>query len=169
MAKKVVKKKTVRKKAKPKKIDKPKKGKGSKPHLNLGEIEWIKALSATESIQEVARQTGRSTDTVRRIKAMNEDEISQYRTQKKKEFVAKCHEKMWMLLNQVTEGKCAFATVNQITTAMGTVYDKAALASGDVTDRVEVKKDESELSNLTIQELETLRKLKKKASRAEDV
>ncbi len=169
MAKKKTDLKLIKKKKVFKKINKPAKGVGSKPHLNLGEIEWIKALVATESIQETARQTGRSTDTVRRIKAMNEDEISQYRIQKKKEFVARCHEKMWMLLNQVTEGKCAFATVNQVTTAMGTIYDKAALASGDVTDRVEVKKDESEMANLTIEDLETLRKLKTKASRVEDV
>ena len=119
---------------------------GEKPHLTYDEIEWIKALLAVNTTKKaVADITNRSADTITRISKLNEEEIEQYRSIKRKAFINKAWEKIEMLLKQVTEGKCAFATINQITTAMGTIYDKAALASGEVTERVEVKKDESEL------------------------
>lgn len=143
MAKKA-KKKTVKKKAvkKPrvKKILPPPRGEGIKPHLTYDEIEWIKALLAvTPSKQRVADETKRSWATIDKISKLKEEEIEIYRAIKRKGFIKKAWEKIDMLMDKITDGKCAFATVNQITTAMGTVYDKAALASGDVTDRSEVE------------------------------
>lgn len=157
----MVKKKAKKKIAKKKIVKKKSKKKGEKPRLTYDEIEWIKALLVINtSMREVARQTGRSVGTIKRISDVNEDEIEQYRTVKKKEFIFKAWEKIFMLLDLVTQGKCYFATVSQITTAMGTIYDKAALAGGEATDRIHVHKyDESKLSDLSIDELIILRGL----------
>jgi hypothetical protein len=148
VAKKKVKKKTTKKKLVKKKVASPKeaatvdqaedsKGK-EKPRLTFDEIEWIKALLAVNtSKKKVADETGRSWDTIDRIGKLNEEEIEKYRDIKRKEFVCKAWEKINLLLDKVTDSKCIFATVSQITTAMGTIYDKAALASGEATDRVQ--------------------------------
>jgi len=171
VAKKAVKKKTVKKKVVKKKASKKKvvpEKELIQPQLNYDEIEYIKALLAVNtSKQRVAVEVGHSWATIDRISKLNDKEIEGFRDIKRKEFIKKAWQKIEMLLRQVTEGKCAFATINQVTTAMGTIYDKAALASGEATERVEVKKDESELSNLTIEELETIRKLKHKASKTD--
>lgn len=111
-----------------------------RPPLNYYEIEVIKAYLAVEkSIREVARKTGRSADTIRRIRDLKEEDIEYYRSLKRKEFVLKAWEKIDMLTDEITRGKCFMASVNQITTALGTMYDKAALASGEATQRAEIE------------------------------
>lgn len=144
MAKKVVKKKTVKKKvakkrkAKSRKISVP--GGAKQPQLTYDEIECIKALlSVNTSKQKVADEVGHSWATIDKISKLNDEEIEGFRDIKRKEFIKKAWEKIEMLLRQVTERKCAFATVNQVTTAMGTIYDKAALASGEATERTELE------------------------------
>jgi len=129
-----------------------------KSRLHYDEIEYIKALCATiPNLSEIERITGRSRDTIRRIRDFNQDEIHGYRQLKRREFVKKAWEKIELLIKAINDGKCAFASVNQLTTAIGTLYDKAALASGDVTNRTEHKISDIDLSKLSLEEKLKLR------------
>lgn len=159
MAKKTVKKKATKKKAVKRKGRLPRSKTGLQPRLSYDEVEYIKALLVvTPSLTEVARITGHARDTIRKIRDINADELDGYRQLKTKDFIKKSWEKIDMLMEQVTRGKCAFATVNQVTTALGTIYDKAALASGGVTERIQVNNSEEErLSRLSIKELSELK------------
>jgi len=131
-----------------------------KSRLHYDEIEYIRALCATiPNLSEIERITGRSRDTIRKIKKFSQDEISSYRQLKTKEFVKKAWEKIELLIKAINDGKCAFASVNQLTTAIGTLYDKAALASGDVTGRTEHKISDIDLSKLSIEEKLKLKEL----------
>ena len=126
--------------------------------LHYDEIEYIRVLIATiPNLSEISRITGRSRSTILKIKKFSQDEISSYRHLKTKEFVKKAWEKIELLIKAINDGKCAFASVNQLTTAIGTLYDKAALASGDVTDRTEHKFADIDLSKLSIEEKLKLR------------
>jgi len=129
-----------------------------KTQMHYDEIEYIRALLATiPNLSEVSRITGRNRNTILRIKRLSQDEISEYRTFKTKEFVKKAWEKIELLIKAINDGKCAFASVNQLTTAIGTLYDKAALASGDVTNRTEHKISDIDLSKLSLEEKLKLR------------
>jgi len=135
-----------------------------KSRLHYDEIEYIRALLATiPNLSEISRIIGRSRSTILKIKRFSPDEISSYRHLKTKEFVKKAWEKIELLIKAINDGKCVFASVNQLTTAIGTLYDKAALASGDVTDRTEHKISDIDLSKLSIEEKKKLREIILKA------
>lgn len=129
-----------------------------RPQMHYDEIEYIRALLATiPNMSEVSRITGRNRNTILRVKRLSKDEISDYRTFKTKEFVKKAWEKIELLIKAINDGKCAFASVNQLAAAIGILYDKAALASGDVTDRTEHKFADIDLSKLSLEEKLKLR------------
>ena len=99
------------------------------------------------NIRAVAEEMKLPTSTVQTIIEKNRDkpEFVQLRTQKKKEFSDKCTELLDVLLDAAKIKADAFLknkrTLNrvkltEITTAIGTLYDKRALAQGESTENV---------------------------------
>ena len=111
-------------------------------------IYYIMTLYAVKNnIRAVAQEMKLPISTVQTIIEKNRDkpEFVQLRTQKKKEFSDKCTELLDVLLDAAKIKADAFLknkrTLNrvkltEITTAIGTLYDKRALAQGESTDHV---------------------------------
>ena len=110
----------------------------------------------------------RSRDTITRIKNLNKNEIDSYRQLKRREFIYKAWQKIWILFDKITPDRCSKAKVNQLTTAIGTLYDKAVLVER-VADSVKIDdKDDFDFSKLELDEVSTLVRLLEKAQKDEN-
>ena len=120
---------------------------GRKPNEeNREKVKSLMYLHPDASIKEISRQSGVPDSTIRDYlkdeSFLDEDIYAQYREQKKKEFINKAFDIALFALN-VAEKKLkglyedteslAKANVRDIAIAMGTIYDKQALASGEAT------------------------------------
>ena len=87
---------------------------------------------------EVSRELGVPEATVRKIVDENKDkaEFAKICEKKKEEFADKASriiDKALARLEEAIENKDEYIPVNQLTTAIGTLYDKRALAKGEST------------------------------------
>ena len=93
--------------------------------------------AACGNFNEVSRQLGIPITTIKTwIDKKEPDELDELRTQKKMEFVDKASEIIDMALDRLKkelEDEESRIPVNQLTTAIGTLYDKRALAKGEAT------------------------------------
>ena len=89
------------------------------------------------NFNEVSRKLGVPITTIKTwIDKKQPDELDELRTQKKMEFVDKASEIIDMALDRLKkewEDEESRIPVNQLTTAIGTLYDKRALAKGEAT------------------------------------
>ncbi|MCL2160106.1 MAG: hypothetical protein FWH48_11925 [Oscillospiraceae bacterium] len=105
------------------------------------------SYSATGNYSETARELELPTKTVESTVKKNRDkeEFIELRTSKKQEFSEKCSEIIDMLLDAIKKKaetllsddmELGKAKLTDISTTMGTVYDKRALALGESTDNI---------------------------------
>ena len=92
---------------------------------------------------EVSRELGVPEATVRKIVELNKDkdEFTKLCDEKKEEFADKATriiDKALKRLEQAIENNEEYIPVNQLTTAIGTLYDKRALAKGESTNNTKV-------------------------------
>ena len=109
------------------------------------DIKTIYKIMASYAITGNYNETGRvlnmSDDTVRTIVLANQDkeEYKKLQTRKKEDFTiiaTRIIEKATNRLEEQIENKKEHIPVNQLTTAIGTLYDKRALAQGDSTNNI---------------------------------
>lgn len=92
---------------------------------------------------EVSRELGIPEATVRKIvdEHKDEEEYAKLCDEKKEEFADKATriiDKALKRLEQAIENNEEYIPVNQLTTAIGTLYDKRALAKGESTNNTKV-------------------------------
>jgi hypothetical protein len=108
--------------------------------------EKIKAhLSMSDNVRETARQFKVSPSTVMKIRDEEPDEFEQMRTDKKQELI----DKLWdnivaaqeLGFQMIAEAKQGVRDIplGQISTYLGTLYDKRALMQGESTNNTELK------------------------------
>jgi hypothetical protein len=108
--------------------------------------EKIKAhLSMSDNVRETARQFKVSPATVMKIRDEKPDEFEQMRTDKKQELI----DKLWdnivaaqeLGFQMIAEAKQGVRDIplGQISTYLGTLYDKRALMQGESTNNTELK------------------------------
>lgn len=108
--------------------------------------EQIRAhLVLTDNLRETARKFGVSPNTVRNIKLERPDEFAQLRTDKKQELI----DKLWdniveaqeLGFQMIAEAKIGKRDIplGQISTYLGTLYDKRALMMGESTNNTQIK------------------------------
>lgn len=95
------------------------------------------------SYAETARNLGVAKSTVKRwVDNRDPDGLEQLRTQKKMEFADKAGEviniALQRLLGDLKDGEKDIP-VNHLTTVIGTMYDKRALARGESTENSDIK------------------------------
>lgn len=74
-----------------------------------------------------------------KIAEEHKDRIDSIRAEAIHREVTQFDQKIQMLLDGITQTKITGAKLHSITTALGTIYDKRALARGDATQNVSVK------------------------------
>lgn len=92
---------------------------------------------------EVSRELGIAESTVRKIvdEHKNEEEYAKLCDEKKEEFADKATriiDKALQRLERAIENDEEYIPVNQLTTAIGTLYDKRALAKGESTNNTKM-------------------------------
>lgn len=108
------------------------------------------SYAVTDNIAETSRQLGMAESTVRRVVNGNKDkpEFIALFNEQKAGFAEKASELIDLALTRLKnelEDQETKIPVNQLTTAIGTLYDKRALALGDSTENtvVEIKLPEA--------------------------
>lgn len=95
-----------------------------------------------ENFNEVSRRLGVPVTTIKTwIDKKKPDGLDELRTQKKMEFVDKASEIIDLALNRLKEdieNREKDIPVNQLTTVIGTLYDKCALAKGETTQNTKI-------------------------------
>ena len=99
--------------------------------------------ATTHNYSETARELGMAMTTVEKIVKTNKDkpEFVKLCDEKKEEFADKATriiDKALKRLEQAIENDEEYIPVNQLTTAIGTLYDKRALAKGESTNNTKV-------------------------------
>ena len=99
--------------------------------------------AVTNNYNETARELGMAVSSVKQIvdAHKNEQEFEKLRTEKKEEFSEKASriiDKALKRLEQAIEDEENYIPVNQLTTAIGTLYDKRALAKGESTSNTKI-------------------------------
>ena len=99
--------------------------------------------AVTNNYSETARELGMAESTVRKIVSDNKDkeEFAKLCDEKKEEFADKATRiinKALRRLEEAIENDEEYIPVNQLTTAIGTLYDKRALAKGESTNNTKV-------------------------------
>lgn len=102
------------------------------------------SYAVTGNILETARQLDMPEPTVRGIVMANKDkeEFKKLQEKKKEEFADKATriiDKALKRLENAIENDEEYIPVNQLTTAIGTLYDKRALARGESTNNTKVE------------------------------
>ena len=97
--------------------------------------------AVTNNYSETARELGMAESTIRKIVSDNKDreEFAELCDKKKEEFAEKTSriiDKALARLEEAIENKEEYIPVNQLTTAIGTLYDKRALAKGEMTQNI---------------------------------
>ncbi|GAB7057356.1 hypothetical protein JCM16163A_41050 [Paenibacillus sp. YK5] len=108
--------------------------------------EQIRAhLVLTDNLRETARKFGVSPNTVRNIKLERPDEFAQLRTDKKQELIDKLWDNIveaqdlgFQMIAEAKKGKRDIP-LGQISTYLGTLYDKRALMMGESTNNTQIK------------------------------
>lgn len=100
--------------------------------------------AVTNNCAETARVTGLSESTVKNIvkKNKDKDEFVEVGRQKKTEFseyASRIIDKALRRLEAVIDSDDKDIPVNHLTTVIGTLYDKKALADGNATDNVKLE------------------------------
>ena len=100
--------------------------------------EVMTSWAVTNNYSETARALGMAESTIRKIVSDNKDkeEFAKFCEEKKEEFADKATriiDKALKRLEQAIENDEEYIPVNQLTTAIGTLYDKRALAKGETT------------------------------------
>lgn len=90
------------------------------------------------NINDLSKKLGMPESTVRKVVKANKDkaEFAKLCDDKKKEFIDKASviiDKALIRLERMIDNKDENITANQLTTAIGTLYDKRALSQGDAT------------------------------------
>lgn len=103
----------------------------------------LTSWATTNNYSETARDLNMAESTVRKIVADNKDkpEFATLCEEKKEEFADKATriiDKALNRLEQAIENTEEYIPVNQLTTAIGTLYDKRALAKGESTNNTKV-------------------------------
>ena len=107
----------------------------------------LAALAVSNNIDELSREMGIPSNTLRQWKkdAEKTEDFVEFRMEKRKEFVEKAWETIGNAL-KLADRRIKNALENgeelplrEISTYIGTMYDKAALASGEETERAEVR------------------------------
>jgi hypothetical protein len=102
---------------------------------DLAEIEAVKLqLAAGKSIRAVARNTGRSRDTVTQIKKRHESDIQEIQARLADSFF----ETAERALTHITDEKLQTANARDLGILSGVMTDKARLLSGESTQNVAV-------------------------------
>lgn len=106
----------------------------------------LAALAVSNNIDELSREMGIPSNTLRQWKkdAEKSEDFVEFRMEKRKEFVEKAWETIGNALkladrrikNALESGE--ELPLREISTYIGTMYDKAALAAGEETERAEV-------------------------------
>lgn len=96
----------------------------------------------TNNYNETARELGMAVSSVKQIVDSHKEneEFEKLRTEKKEEFSRKASriiDKALDRLEQAIDNDEEYIPVNQLTTAIGTLYDKRALARGESTQNVD--------------------------------
>ncbi len=99
--------------------------------------------ATTNNYSETARELGMAESTVRKIVSDNKEkeEFAKLCDEKKEEFADKATriiDKALKRLEKAIENNEEYIPVNQLTTAIGTLYDKRALAKGESTNNTKV-------------------------------
>lgn len=103
------------------------------------------ALASNNNVREISREYKVSPSSVMKIRDENPDEFEQLRTDKKQQMI----DKLWdnivdaadlghMMIRQAKAGTRDIP-LGQVSTYLGTLYDKRALMSGEKTANVGVK------------------------------
>lgn len=105
--------------------------------------EIMASWAATDSYAETARALGLPATTVEKIVKAHKDEPEYVElcAEKRKDFstsALRIIEKAMKRLEESIENKDKEIPVNHLTTVIGTLYDKRALADGNATERVSV-------------------------------
>lgn len=107
----------------------------------------LAALAVSNNIDELSREMGIPSNTLRQWKkdAEKTEDFVEFRMEKRKEFVERAWETIGNAL-KLADRRIKNALENgeelplrEISTYIGTMYDKAALASGEETERAEVR------------------------------
>ena len=107
----------------------------------------LAALAVSNNIDELSREMGIPSNTLRQWKkdAEKTEDFVEFRMEKRKEFVEKAWETIGNAL-KLADRRIKNALENgeelplrEISTYIGTMYDKAALAAGEETERAEVR------------------------------
>jgi hypothetical protein len=96
------------------------------------------SYAVTNSYNETARELGMAVSSVKGIVDANigKEEFEKLRNEKRDEFADKASviiDKALDRLRKAIEDEEEYIPVNQLTTAIGTLYDKRALAKGETT------------------------------------
>lgn len=99
--------------------------------------------AVTNNLRETARELNVPLSSVKQIVDANKDkeEFAQLCTQKREDFAEKATviiDKALDRLKRAIENNEEYIPVNQLTTAIGTLYDKRALAKGESTNNTKV-------------------------------
>lgn len=97
----------------------------------------------TNNYNETARELGMAVSSVKQIVDSHKEneEFAKLRIEKKEEFADKASriiDKALKRLEKAIEDEEEYIPVNQLTTAIGTLYDKRALARGEATENTNV-------------------------------
>jgi hypothetical protein len=116
------------------------KGKQTSPEVVY---QVMTSWATTNNYSETARALGMAESTIRKIVKENKDkeEFAKLCDKKKEEFADKATEiinKALDRLKRAIENNEEYIPVNQLTTAIGTLYDKRALAKGESTNNTKV-------------------------------
>ena len=116
------------------------KGKQTSPEVVY---QVMTSWATTNNYSETARELGMAESTVRKIVSDNKDkeEFAKLCDEKKEEFADKATriiDKALRRLEKAIENDKEYIPVNQLTTAIGTLYDKRALAKGESTNNTKV-------------------------------
>lgn len=100
------------------------------------------SYALTNSYNRTAKELKISDSTVKKIIQEHQEEFGKVREQKKEEFIEKSSRIIDKALNklekQIDDDKVA---PNHLTTVIGTLYDKRALAKGEATENTTFKVD----------------------------
>jgi methylthioribose-1-phosphate isomerase len=99
--------------------------------------------SITDNLRETARELNMPVSSVKQIVDDNKDkeEFARLRTQKREEFADKATRIIDLALSRLEKAignDEEYIPVNQLTTAIGTLYDKRALAKGESTNNTKI-------------------------------
>ena len=99
--------------------------------------------AVTKNYNETARELGMAVSSVKQIVDSHKEneEFAKLCTEKKEEFADKASriiDKALARLEKAIEDEEEYIPVNQLTTAIGTLYDKRALAKGESTNNTKI-------------------------------